>query len=179
MISINYEITLEDILQFNLYVQKQSPSQQRFISFIQYFFPIIIIFLSFYLIYMVGLQLQSILYIIFSILWFVFIPKLIRITTKYQAKRLLGEGKNSAMLGNFILTLSENSIHYRSDSGESTTHWNGINKISESNQYIYIFLSSISAYIIPKKAFAKDEELNNFLDFAKNCFHQSNPDLKS
>lgn len=51
------------------------------------------------------------------------------------------------------MTLTEAGVEEVSDHGESRSSWKSIEKIDETVDYIYIYISSVNAYLVPIRAF--------------------------
>ncbi|HSV15128.1 MAG TPA: YcxB family protein [Tepidisphaeraceae bacterium] len=72
----------------------------------------------------------------------------------YQSPKLLEQR---------MLQIDGTGVRQHSDSGESFTRWNTIERVVVTAEYLFIFTSSIGGYIIPRRAFATAAE---FLSFA-------------
>lgn len=61
-----------------------------------------------------------------------------------------------------------------SDVGEGKIKWIGISKIEKTAEYGYIYLSTIDAVIVPKRAFPNEEGFNAFMQEAMNFAASAN-----
>ena len=77
---------------------------------------------------------------------------------------MLKEGKNESLFKERKISLTDEAIIETSSSSQSSTIWSKIDRIEETDRYIYIYNSSISAYIIPKRVFKNNKEKTNFLE---------------
>lgn len=68
-------------------------------------------------------------------------------------------------LGKRTYYIFEDGLKEISENNESLTKWKGIKKVSESEEGIYIFVDKIAAFIVPKRYFDNDDEINNFINF--------------
>ena len=67
---------------------------------------------------------------------------------------------NKAIQEEITYTISKESIHVISSSLDSTNNWKNIFKVNETRGFFFIYTSSIVAYIIPKSAFDKTEDID-------------------
>ena len=77
---------------------------------------------------------------------------------------MINEGKNADMLGKHSLRLDEEGLVIGSSLSEARTNYGAVEEVVETKEYIYIYVSSISAHIIPVRSFEsvqqKDEWIN-------------------
>ncbi|MBI9055469.1 MAG: YcxB family protein [Bacteroidales bacterium] len=71
--------------------------------------------------------------------------------------------KNGEILGEKTYLLLEDGLKQVSESGESFIKWIGIKSLEENENYLFVFVDKIAAYVIPKKFFADTSELNEFI----------------
>jgi hypothetical protein len=103
--------------------------------------------------------------VIGGLIIFVFYLPFYRWINTRQARKLLKEGDNKAVLGHHELSLSPEGIFVRTQTSESKTSWSAITKVLQNDQYVFLYVSSINAFVIPKKAFANESTLQEFLDY--------------
>lgn len=85
--------------------------------------------------------------------------------TNSRIKKMPSE--NGGVLGSKTYILQDDGFKSISDSSESLTKWNGIQKIEISKNYIYIFIDNIAAYIVPIRAFRDTSEMEQFVEIIK------------
>jgi Tfp pilus assembly protein PilE len=132
---------------------------QRFLT------PIIFIILS-YVFSKVGNTSFLGLFITFfivSILWVIFYPKYFYSYVTRNAKKMLKEGKNDGLLGEHHLIMTEEGIVDSTSYGQTKVNWSGIKNFKEDKYNFYLYNSSVSAYIIPKRELNNVEEIRNYL----------------
>ncbi len=160
---IETEITLEDLVAFNRYHTENSRFVKRRRDFIKYLVYGVALFI-------IGSALLDILrgeilFAVISIVWAFF---LITITgSKFRqylidiyAKGLYKEGKNKGLIGHREITIRDDAIVEESDSGTHTTKWQSVEKIIKTEKYIFVYASSVSAYLIPRRIFLNDTAYN-------------------
>lgn len=89
-------------------------------------------------------------------------------TSRYlkRAKKMLKD--NTGIIGRQTFQFTEEFILMSKLNTETKTNWNGINEILENENYYFLFVSSISAFIIPKR------KIENDLEALDKIFNQKN-----
>ncbi|MEI4619745.1 YcxB family protein [Bacillus cereus] len=78
-------------------------------------------------------------------------------------KKMLREGSYSNLLGKHNLQIIDEGIIETNSGGETKRNWKGIEKVEENEAYIFIYVSSMSANIVPKTAFARENSKSEFM----------------
>lgn len=150
---ITYELTEEDVVSYNLYhvknskVGKNSLQWQRFVS------PLIFLLFAYFLSVFTDMERVPLLVIfsIIAIVWVLFYPKYFYNHVTRQVRKMLKEGKNEGLVGEHTMKLNKEGITDRTSMGETHVHWQGVHRIVEDAAYVYIYTSTVSAYIVPKR----------------------------
>lgn len=162
---INYRLTEEDYLIFNIFHIKNSKIAMRALNIQRFLTPIIFLILS-YVFSKVGdtpFLVLFITFLIISILWVIFYPKYFFSRITRHAKKMILEGKNDGLLGEHHLIMTEDGISDSTANGETKVTWSGIKNFKEDKYNLYLYNSSISAYILPKRNLNNVEEIRNFI----------------
>lgn len=80
---------------------------------------------------------------------------------------MLEEGDNENLLNHRKLTLRVDGIQQISEHNVVNTPWEQIDSIWETEDYLFLYISSLSAYIIPKRAFNSKEDQEDFFNEIK------------
>lgn len=152
---INYELTEKDYLDFNVFHAENSPTIRRSILIQRLIGPVIFLIMPFYATRYTGIPLWYwvIIFGTLGALWYSFYPKYIKWEVSRRTSKLIKEGKDGKILGNKNIKLTPEGIYGTSLYSEEKVKWDSIERIEETEDYIYIFISSISAFIIPIRAF--------------------------
>jgi hypothetical protein len=176
---VEYERTLEDLVEFNLFHIAHSPSLQRQILLWRIFFALLTTFLSLGVIYLFDSDknLTSFAYIISiigGIVIFFMYPSLNRTNIIRRTRKLLSEGDNRAIIGHQTITVLPEGLFCKTSAGESRLNWIAIDKIVQNDDYIFLYTGAVNAIIIPKEAFPTDEAEQKFLDFIDAKYSEQN-----
>lgn len=76
---------------------------------------------------------------------------------------MIKEGKNEGLIGEHKLTTTEEGITDANSTGETKVNWSGIKRMKEDSNYLYIYSTSVSAYILPKRDLKDVEQIREYL----------------
>lgn len=165
--NLKYELTKQDYIDFNINHMKVSPVLKRLVLIQQFVIPAFYLILPIFIysLFDTPLWLWYAAFIPLSILWAIFYPKH---TNKLMVKRLvkmLEEGKTDTIIGEHMMTISEEGITDITEFNE--TKYKKIDKIVETKKHLFLYVNSVTAYIIPVTAFEGEVEKKAFLDEVK------------
>lgn len=148
---ISFELTIDDWMEFQKYYLSISKQFQRAKTIIIIMIPSMLI-IPLLFDYSRGefSYFNLISFFVFSILGILFIPRLSEKYSLLSARKMLDEGDNSALLGNHEIEFTGDYFFVKEPGSECKIKWSAINKIEENEKYIFIFITSVTAYIIPK-----------------------------
>jgi len=168
--NIKYRVTIEDLYQFNDYFLNTSSDLKKIIVTNQMIIGaspliggIIAIFLkdiSFKpaVIILLGL------FAVFAVPLYLLYPKHYKKKYREQIKKLYPEGENKSVLGEHEIIIEIDGFTEKTHYNQNKQSWEAIEKIVHVENALYIFISSLQAYIIPKNAIFE----GNYDDFV-NC----------
>ncbi|MBU3143700.1 YcxB family protein [Clostridium sp. CF012] len=163
---IDYQLTKQDYIDFNMNYMSNSKSVKRLFIAQRYIVPIIFLLMPVMLIRVTSIPLGYWfkVFLVSSVLWIIFYPKYFKWSVSKRISKMLDEGENTDMLGKRSLTLTEKGIIDCSTLSESKTDWSVIEKITQTQKHIFIFISSVAAYILPVHVFNNENEKKRFID---------------
>jgi len=166
MITITYTLTKEDYLMYAYYVSWAQPGKKiRVIRKNLLFFS-----------YWLGLLALSIFtnkkwnvdtrYIvaISVILFLIYILPLflVRFEIRGVADKFYDDELNKNVFAEKTFRFSDSGFVTKDETGESNHTWASIVKKTETRGYFFLFISSVQAYLIPKKAFEGNDDIEAF-----------------
>lgn len=162
-----FTLSEQDIIHFNVYHFRNSKSSQKRRFLLRLLIPIWTIAVFFFL-NREHLNLTSVLFnsplFVFGILWFFFVERLYFWRLKMNVQSLLKEGRNNGMIGVQNLELIEGAILVENDSGSFRYSLEKIHRCAEDESYLYLYVTSLSALIVPIHVFQSPAEKENFLN---------------
>ena len=161
---IEYEVSIDDLINFNLFSLWDAPENKLTRIRIIIFYPVLFsIFIT--VLYYFTPQEQPIpkpygLLIIlgFILLFFVTIGRNgFRNSYEKRLRKSYQKGKNLTIMGKKTIMLKEHCISASSEYGESEIKWEVYEKYVFTNDYLFIYPTVSSGYVIPMK-FINDEQ---------------------
>ena len=166
---VEYDLTKEEYIAFNMHYIENSPTLKRSL-FIQRY-VVALVFLAFPFIFSkifgAPMLLSFIVYGAIFVAWILYYPKYYMATTKKRILRMIDEGSNANLYGLRSMALTEVGVEEISEHGESRSSWNSIERIDETANHIYIFISSMNAYLVPIRAFEGRTQKDEFMEILK------------
>jgi len=93
--------------------------------------------------------------------------RLDRRQTRRAILELLREEKpGKGQLGRHKLGLGEAGLVESTAVGESRTSWEGVDRVEQNREYIFIYTAPAAAHVIPKRAFSSPGEAETFYQLA-------------
>ena len=162
---IKYNLTEEDYLNFNMYHIKNSKTGKKALNLQRFSSPIIFLIFSyvFSIISDIPLLISFSTFLVMGILWIIFYPKHYYRHIIRNTKKFIKEGKNDGLLGDHTMTMTDEGIVDISSNRETKVSWSGIDRFKEDNENLYLYNSSLSAYILPKRELDNAEEVKRFI----------------
>lgn len=169
-ITIEYERTVEDIIEFNLFHMSHSPSIRRQALFVQVVVALLVFIVSLAIGYSLNLgqrvltYFDYVLFLVLSTASFFMFPYLNRAEIIRGFRKATNDGDNKAILGHQTVSLTPDHIFVKTQGTESKYTWASINKIAQNDKYIFLYISSINAIVIPK-TFSTPSSLQEFVNY--------------
>lgn len=153
---IDIELTRKDYLEFN----KRFILKKRFRNSILIAASFIILWLlirNFDTLNIIKIGVEL---LIFAAIWIVAII----ITHKIQIEKIKKlPSKDGSILGIRTIIIEQDGLREVAPSNESFVKWDGIKKMVDMEDYIYIFVDNIAAYVIPTRYFNNHNEKELFI----------------
>lgn len=170
---LEYKLQEEDYIAFNLYHAKKSPSISNSLKLQRLMGPIVFIPAAFLTAYYTSppLVFWLVLFGIASFMWLRFYPQYLDREMTKRLKKILNEGKTEGLYQKRNIEVTEDGISQSSESGYSKIKWRDLESIDNMKEYIYVFDTSLSAFIIPKRVFKTPDEEKLFIDQTNTYFN--------
>ncbi len=167
-----YRLTIDDIVAFAEFDFGQSGSRRQYLQRMRIFtlFGMLMIFAF------VSWIAKSYTYIVLggpaSFAFFLQYPNMIKRIGINSIKRTYLEGENKNIFAERTIDIQPEKIIVNTEYSESSTIWKSIEKLLETDKYIYIYISTTAAHIIPKSAIPANLA-QDFMTQAKNYYEES------
>ncbi len=167
---IDFTLTQEDYIAYNIHHIENSPSLKRALNIQRYGLALIFLIFPFIIAAMtsISLTLWLLVYGTIFVVWIRFYPKYYMNSTRKRIIRLIQEGNSASLLGDRSVILTDEAVEEISPQGESRVTWGSIERIDETDEYIYIYTSPVNAYLVPTRAFEGTAQKSEFLMTLRN-----------
>jgi hypothetical protein len=170
-----YELTPEDVIAFNRYHRKhQSGPRLRIdpITGLIVWILCCVFAIGLMCAIVSGIGLYMIPLLIAALFGFLFgavgLSYYAQWTLSRSVRRVLQRGKDTAkILGWARVVLDAQGLHVTSDFSSCLYLWKGIDKVLITYEYIFIYVTTTLAQIVPAQAFADRSDFNAFADAAR------------
>jgi hypothetical protein len=173
---IEYELTETDFEAFNLQHIRTSPASVRRRRISKWAIPILNITIAAYFLFAYDTLLTRawvISFLLLAGLWIVFYDRWYFWRVRKNLTNLLKEGSNKGLFGKYVLVLEKQTIKSIGINGETQYQGPFIQQIREDKDYLFLYISSVSAIILPKRAFYNEYEIDNAKEVFKS--HLASP----
>lgn len=178
--TVEYEMTPDDWVAFNLYHHRRSPTaRRRYLR--SWFFAAGVWLLGCLALWHLadrgrGTPLQTFLALlplfIAVPIYLVWYPWAYRRNLRRTVAGMVSEGRNRRLFGRHRVTISPRGIAECGEFGESTTAWQAVERVVSAGEYAYVYLNAVAAIVVPRRAFADPEEFDKFVRTAQE-YHDS------
>lgn len=170
-ISVSYEFTKDDLVEFNHYHARHSPTARR--QYVRALFGVPSVWLALWLglVYFAGKKDGAFLQaafnlkplIIFLPFYCILFPFFHRRTVRRAIDGMIDEGTNRRLFGSKTISATDSSITESGAHSTSTTNWSAVERIVRLDDVTYIYIDALSAEIVPRRAFESDSEYDEFV----------------
>ena len=164
--NISYNVTEADFIQFNYFhytnstAGKRALTQQRFIG------PITFLIMGVAFMYVTSLPKWyiAVLMLLASVIWYFYYPVYFKRLIKREVTKMLEEGKNEGLLGKHQLLMTDQGFVEVTPHERTRAKWQSIKKMEEDKEAIYLYNSSVSALILPKRELKEPEVVQQYIE---------------
>jgi len=159
---LQYELTNQDFIDFNINFIETSPVMKRSLLIQRIMFPILLLASPATLsnLFDVPFMVLMTLFGVLAILWALFYLKWFKFRIARKSEKLIASGKVPGIVGPHELFIEQGIISDKTSA--NITRYETIEKVVESRTHIFIYVSQVMAYIVPKKVFTTPSEMETF-----------------
>ncbi|WP_425614978.1 YcxB family protein [Anatilimnocola sp. NA78] len=95
--------------------------------------------------------------------------------SRTAVKQAYEKGKNLGLLGLRRITINPEFLIFTSTLCQSAFRWEGIEKVGSDAKGLYVYSTALTAYVIPRHAFASDQQFQDYCAKAKYYFDRGQP----
>ena len=177
---IEYNLTPEDLLALQRHIQKHKPKPRRnpLVS--------VVIWVGVSVVVYILLELQDIVHVPFVdsllpsvevgalmlfvgiLLGFFGIVLSVKLKTRHAIQKALKAGRNAEKaLGWRRMVLDAHGVCNSSKLFSSTYQWRGIDEVATTDAHIFLYFTTMNAFIVPRRGFPSNRAFDDFVDAAR------------
>jgi hypothetical protein len=165
---LNFQLTKEDLAAFHLHLYRVLPSMRQRQMVYRSLAAFVVFFLVAGVLYLLGsLTLEWYFLVIefgLAIPTFFIYPIIDEKLYRQKSLKTIKEGRNKDLVGDCTVSIDETSITSTTNRGDFHEFWTTVQRIEETDTYTYIFVSDVSAFIIPRRVFSTPDDYQTFRD---------------
>ena len=165
---VSFDTTLEDIHAFNTHYGQTAALPQQSRKMVRGALTLTLGSLMFAL--GVAFHLPIAFWIINALIlfgWWQFYPRRVEAMARRSTQKLYAEGRNAGMLGPTTVTIEAEWLSEASSEREVRTRWRAVERMDQTPQYLFLYVTGFSAVIVPRRAFANPGEQDAFIELAR------------
>ena len=105
----------------------------------------------------------SVFYFAFVVVYTLYVWLWYEATSRRRLTKMFAQGRNRALLGPLRLELRNDVIWRSSEMSEGWVRWEGVESVETDRDHAYIAVSSNSAFVVPRRAFADAAAFDAFV----------------
>ncbi len=148
-LTIEYELAEDDVVALNDYMAKNVPAIRRRIVA-----SLAVVSLGTFALGLLILCYSKevgFLFMVSAVIAALFFPLFAKTARRRSVRALLESGSNAASFGKQVLTVTPDEIRREHVLGHSANYWKGVDRIATDDQYAFVFVTSMSVIIIPRR----------------------------
>lgn len=172
---LTYELTMDDLIHYNMYHTLHSESTKRVLRKNRILFPILFTLIGLSTAYLTKDIVIGICFIAGGLFLAIFYKKLYINLVKKSITASFASGNNDIMLGSRTMRIEKDAVYYNSELSESKYKGKFINQILSDEKYVYVYLSAITSFIVPKNLFETPEKEAEFVEMLQPFVREQMP----
>lgn len=162
---IKYYLEETDYVNFNVFHMQQSKTATKLIMLQRFLTPAIYLVAAYFFAKIIdgSYILSFIVFGLVALFWVIYYPKYYLKQVRRHVQKMLKEGNNENLLGEHVMTLTDEKVIDRSRGGVTEVEWSAFESLKEDDEYFFLYNSAVSALILPKRDMENVEEVKSFL----------------
>jgi len=154
---IKFDLDIEDWMALQVQHLKKSNTHKKKIRFVIYLVPLVYIMLVLKDLYFGEIDYSFMgIAVVISLLLVFYFPRFYTNRTLKMLRKAILKGDTSNVFGQYLFKWNEEGFTIIQPGAESKIKWESFTHIEETDDYIFIYRTSLSAFIIPKNKVTGD-----------------------
>ena len=159
--TLHFELTFKDYVEFNYYYLWARPERLGY-RIANSLLPLCLLIIMMYFSKGLNFDLYGIgdlVFLCLGLMLFFLMPYFIKKGYSNSVRRLLNSGKNLTLLGSKSVVFDNDKVTEVTEHSTSTALWSAFERLTENNEYFFLFQNINQAIIIPKRVLATNTEI--------------------
>ena len=169
--SIDFEIWREDLVRFMLFHHRSSPAtrRQRNMAMLAICLccGLLLAIIGYFASQSPELWLVAAAVLVALVIGLIRYPKIHEQKLRNLVERMYSEGRNLLLYGPRRVGLTPHYLNNASPHSQSVTRWLAVEKVVVGEEALYIYISSVSSIVVPRRAFSSDDHFQTFVHTAQ------------
>ena len=176
-LSVEYDLSAEDLLAFHDYHQRHFSGVKQPSKWWWLFVVVLVAALAVRFVFPDTSEKDSLLFSmgpwigVFLVLWAYFFWKVRRI----RHRQVVSQLESRSLEGRKTLKIGPEGLCEISRFSNTSVAWAGIERVVSTDKHIFIYLGTLTAYIIAKRCFASEDAFHQFFEAVRNYHHNACP----
>ncbi len=172
--NVSFDVKKDHLVDFSLYNIKNSKEIKRIMKIQRYVTPLVFLFFALLIgMYRNDFKTWIVVFIAIYIAWVLLYPKIYMASVKKSVKKNVekANGKDD-LIGHCNLIIKDDVLLEESNLRTNKTNWIDINRLIETEEYVFVYNTDNSAYVIPKDRFENKEYGREYIQELSNKAHK-------
>ncbi len=167
MFEFSFTLDEKDYLEFSLHNQYHLPVNNMQVQLTRFVPPLLFMALAFLLASASGDSVYYYVYAVLSLAWILLYKKYVNWNIRYKIRQIKKAGKLPFSREAVVFRCLEDCLIEETATTETKTGYAHIERVLEGDAAVYLYVSALSSFIIPNRAFADDGEKKRLVDFVR------------
>lgn len=167
---VSFDVMKNHLIDFSIYNIRNSKKIMRAVNIQRFITPFMFLIFALMLgVYQNDMVKWIMIFVAIYIGWVIIYPKMYMSSVKSTLRKNLEQtnGKEE-LIGSCRLILTDDGIVEESNARTNTTSWGDLIRLVETEEYVFVFNTEVSAYVIPKEKFESGEYERRYIEMLSN-----------
>ncbi len=166
-----YELTIKDYEEYNVYLTKKKYRKHRWLW---HFWGLAMFSVGVFELYRIGFIPHPLWIALLPLSIYIFtLPWLLLRTARRNMRQMIAKARPGTIVGIVKITIDEAAIHSVGNLSQSIIQWGAVQEVEATPKYVYIYLSSHAALIVPCHIIGNQQAVDDLMGFIRTQIDRS------
>lgn len=175
MMELNYEITEQDFVDYNMYFIDHDLLTQKTLRRMRLIMAGLVIAGGALLMYLLDTlnAVSTLVYVALAAVVYWYAPRGFKNKARKNVHQTIRRATNKHICGPKRLTADQDGVRLTGEGEDSSYPYSAFKRVTEAERQVYLYLDDLSALIVPNGAFQDAEHKSSFLAFLRSRIEQA------